>query len=269
MIKRGFRIILFLFLFVFTSCGQYHKIVKSKDNDLKYKSAIEYYEIGKFYRAINLFEDLKAVYKGTAKDEEIHYMIADAYYKQNDYMLASYYYDEYIKNFPQSERIEELKFMSAYCYYLDSPKYSLDQANTVLAMRKLQLFINQYPGSSRMEECNNLIDDLRLKLEKKAYETANLYFKISDYQAAVVALETVLHDFPETKFREEIMFSILKANYIFASNSIAERQTERFAAVLKAYDNLIIQFPETSHLKEAGNIYQDSLKYKTTEENGL
>ena len=269
MIKRGFRILLFLLLFVFTSCGQYHKIVKSKDNDLKYKSAIEYYEIGKYYRAINLFEGLKAVYKGTAKDEEIHYMIADSYYKQNDYMLASYYYDEYVKNFPQSERIEELKFMSAYCYYLDSPKYSLDQANTVLAMRKLQLFINQYPNSSRMEECNNLIDNLRFKLEKKAYETAMLYFKISDYQAAVVALGSVLKDFPETKFREEIMFSILKADYIFASNSITEKQQERYAAVLKAYDNLIVQFPETTYKKEAENIYQNSLKFKTTEENGL
>jgi len=269
MIKRGFQISFIVFIVVLTSCGQFQKIQKSKDNELKYKSAVAYYEEGKYYRAISLFEDLKAVYKGTDKDEKIHYYIGNSYYVQRDYMLASYYFDEYAKNFPFSNRIEEIKFLSAYCYYLDSPKYTLDQANTVLAMAKLQTFINEFPSSERMAECNKLVDDLRKKLEKKAYEIAMLYYKISDYQAAAVALDEVLQKFPETSYREEIMFHVLKANYIFASNSIEEKQVERFTAVFKAYENLLNLYPESKYLKEAEDIYKKSTKFKKSDENGL
>lgn len=269
MIKRGFHISLIVFLIALSSCGQYQKIQKSKDNELKYKSAVSYYEEGKYYRAISLFEDLKAVYKGTDKDEKIHYYVGNSYYIQRDYMLASYYFDEYAKNFPFSNRIEEIKFLSAYCYYLDSPKYTLDQANTILAMAKLQTFINEFPNSERMTECNKLVDDLRKKLEKKAYEIAMLYYKISDYQAAAVALDEVLQKFPETLYREEIMFHVLKSNYIFASNSIQEMQTVRYAAVLKAYESLIKLYPESKYLSEAEDIYKKSIQFKKIENNGL
>lgn len=262
MIKRGFRILFFMLLIVLTSCGQYHKIQKSKDNNLKYTSAIKYFEDGKYYRAISLFEELKAAYKGTDKDEEIQFYIANSYYIKKDYMLASHYFDEYAKNFPLSYRIEEIRFLSANCYFLDSPKYTLDQTNTKLAMTKLQLFINQHPNSDRIEECNGLLDVLRAKLEKKAYEIALLYFKISDYQAATVSFQAVLIDFPETKYREDILYHVLESNYIFASKSVEEKQSERFESVFKAYESLIKQFPESSFLTEAQEIYNNSLQFK-------
>ncbi len=269
MIKRGFHILFFVLFIVLTSCGQFRKVQKSKDNDLKFKTAIEYYEAEKFYRAISLFEDLRVVYKGTDKDEEIHYYIANSYYIKKDYMLASYYFDEYAKNFPLSYRLEEIRYLSAYCYYLDSPKYTLDQTNTELAMVKLQNFINLYPESEHLDDCNKLLDNLRAKLEKKAFENALLYFKISDYQAAIVTFKNVLKNFPETTYREEILFHVLKASHIFASKSIEQKQIERYASVFAAYDELIKYFPESKYLKEAEEIYNNSIQFKKTEDNGL
>ena len=46
----------------------------------------------------------------------------------------------------------------------------LDQTNTYDALKELQLFINTYPNSSRIPECNDLIDKLRTKLEYKDYQ---------------------------------------------------------------------------------------------------
>ena len=43
-------------------------------------------------------------------------------------------------------------------YYLDSPDFTLDQDNTYKAIESLQLFINMYPKSERVSECNQLID---------------------------------------------------------------------------------------------------------------
>lgn len=262
MIKRGLYLLLIITSIILNSCGQYQKLLKSTDKELKYKTAVEYFESENYYRSISLFENIKASYKGTPKDEEIHYFIASAYYNQNDYVLAAYYYDQYTKTFPISDKIEDVTFLKAYCYYLDSPKYSLDQANTNLAIQELQLFINQYPNSSRIVECNGLIDNLREKLEKKAYETALLYYKISDYQAAIVSFQTLLEDYPGTKNKEVILYYILKSSYIFASNSVVEKQQERYQVTLKSYENLIKYFPESAHIEEAKEIYQESLKFK-------
>ncbi|MCP4551490.1 MAG: outer membrane protein assembly factor BamD [Bacteroidetes bacterium] len=262
MIKRGFYLLLIITSIVLNSCGQYQKLLKSSDKELKYKTAVEYFESENYYRSITLFEDIKVSYKGTPKDEEIHYYIANSYYIQRDYVLAAYYFDQYAKTFPLSDKLEDAVFLKAYCYYLNSPKYSLDQSNTDLAIQELQSFINQYPNSSRIEECNRLIDDLREKLEKKAFEIAMLFYKISDYQAAIVAFGTLLEDYPGTKNKENILFYTLKSSYIYASNSVNEKQQERYQATFKSYENLVKYFPESVHIKEAKKIYQNSLKFK-------
>ena len=52
------------------------------------------------------------------------------------------------------------------------------------AIEGFQEFINQYPNSDRVGQCNRLIDEMRLKLEMKDYESAKLYYDLQQYQAA-------------------------------------------------------------------------------------
>jgi outer membrane protein assembly factor BamD len=85
--------------------------------------------------------------------------------------------------------------MSAYCKYKESPSYSLDQTPTFEAINELQLFVNQYPESQKVARCNQLIDELRNKLEEKEYRIARMYFRMQEYKAAIVSYENVLKDF--------------------------------------------------------------------------
>lgn len=261
MIKKGMFFWVIGLIIISTSCSKYNQLLKSTDNELKYETAIDFYEQGNYYRASQLFDQLKTIYRGTEKDERIQYYIAYTNYKQGDYVIASYYFKKFAKGFPYSEFSEECMYMSAYCYYLDSPKYSLDQTNTIEAMKELQLFMDLYPKSERIDECNKLIDSLRDKLELKAYEIAMLYFKIEDYQAAVVSFENVLDNFPDTDYREEIYFYILKSRYIYADKSIESKKHERFELAVKSYDKLASNYPNSAFLKEANTIKESSKKY--------
>ena len=85
-------------------------------------------------------------------------------------MLASYYFKIFTVNYPYSKHREELSFMAAYCYYLESPKYSLDKTNTIKAIKELQAFIDKYPKSEKIKECNLLIDNLTKKFTIKYLE---------------------------------------------------------------------------------------------------
>ena len=242
-------------LIVLSSCSQYQRLLKSDDHELKYSRAIEYYEEGNYGRAIALLADVIPVYRGTAEAERINYYFAMAHFKIGDYTLASHYFKSFANAFPRSEHAEEFHYLSAYCQYLESPRYSLDQTNTFQAIRELQQFINRYPYSDRVEDANELIDELRLKLEKKRYSTAMMYMDISDYQAAATTFKTFIRDYPDTQFREEATFLIIKAYYEFAVNSIPQRQEERFQRVLEAYHNFSRRYPESEFMREASRMH--------------
>lgn len=258
--KRGL-IRLLVLLVVFTiaaSCSKYQKLLKSDDHELKYNKAVEYYEAGQYGRAITLFTDVIPVYRGTAKAEMINYYYAMAHYKQRDYTLASHYFRTFATGFPNSQYVEEFLFLSAYSKYLESPRPSLDQSSTMEAIQELQSFINRFPGSLRVEEANKLIDELRLKLETKRYDTAMMYFRIEDYIAAATTFNTLIRDFPDTEYRETAMFHIMLSHYAYADNSIATRQIERFQEALAAYNRLLRFFPETTFLARATLMKEDA-----------
>jgi outer membrane protein assembly factor BamD len=250
-----------LMLAVLASCGEYNRLLKSTDYEKKYNAAISYYDKKEYTKALALLEELVSIYRGTNKAEKIMYYYAYSTYAVGDYLLAGYHFNNFVRTFPASDKVEECAFMYAYCYYLESPRYTLDQTDTKNAIKELQFFLNKYPESSRREECNKLIAALREKLEKKYYEIAKQYYFLDDYKAALVSFENLLKDYPDTKYREEVMFAIVKSNYLYASKSIESKKTERLKATIDAYNKFISYFPQGSiYSKEAENYFISAKK---------
>ncbi len=248
-------------MMVFTSCSDYSRLLKSTDYNKKYDAAILFYEQKEYAKSLGLLQELVSVYRGTSKGEKIMYYYAYATYAIGDYLLAGYHFNNFVKTFPASDKAEDCAFMYAYCYYLESPRYSLDQTDTRSAIKELQYFMNKYPDSKRKEECNDLMTRLREKLEEKYYRISKQYYSLDDYQASVTAFENVLKDFPDTKYREEVMYMIVKANYIFATKSTDSKKAARFKAAVDSYNKFASYFPENSkYLKEAEDYYLSAKK---------
>ena len=159
--------------------------------------------------------------------------------------------------YPRSKYAEECRYMNAYCYYLESPEYSLDQDNTYKAIEAMQLFINMYPKSERVQECNTIIDRLRDKLETKSYKNAVLYYNIGDYKAAIFAFRNSINDFPDSRYREEMEFLTLKSSFLYAKMSIDEKKSERFLESRDYYQTFVDSYANSKYLKEAQEIYKN------------
>ncbi len=259
MIGKCLRTISLAFIvLIISSCIGYQKLLKSSDYGEKYEMGIDYFNQGDYYRALELFETVLPFYRGSEQAENLNYYYAYCHFHQRDYELASHYFKRFAKNFPNSKYTEECQFMSAYCKYMLSPAYSLDQTNTMEAINELQLFIDLYPKSERIAECNDLIDRLREKLERKAFGIAKLYLKMENYNAAITAFNNVLKDFPGTDYKEEIMFSLAKAYYLYAENSIDEKKKERHQSAIEAYDAFVTAYPESDYLKQVNNFSKNS-----------
>jgi outer membrane protein assembly factor BamD len=229
-----------------SSCSSYNKLVKSTDYNKKYDAAIDYYDKKEYTKALGLLEELVSIYRGTAKGEKIMYYYAYSTFAIGDYLLAGYHFNNFVKTFPATDKTEECAYMNAYCYYLESPRYSLDQTDTKNAIKEMQSFINKYPESKRKEECNNLILKLREKLEMKYYEISKQYYFLEDFNAAITSFEILLKDYPDTKYREELMYLLVKTNYVYASKSINRKKIERFNAAIDSYNKFVSYFPANS-----------------------
>lgn len=246
--KWFFLLILSLFLF---SCSDFNKVVKSTDYEYKYKKAVEYYEAEDYTHANTLFQDLVYVFRGTSKGDDLFNYYANSLFKQSDYILAGHYFKNIIDQYPRSEFVEDAQFMVGFCFYKDSPTSKLDQDISKRAIDALQLFINIYPYSTRVEEANILIDELNEKITLKSYQNAKLYYDMNYYKAAVIALENSIIDYPDTKYREEIKYLLFKAKYNLAINSVEEKKRERLNDARDEYFNFVDEFENSKYSREA------------------
>jgi outer membrane protein assembly factor BamD len=257
---------IFIIVLVLSGCSDYNKVVKSTDYEFKYKKALEYYEKGEYVHASGLLKDLINIVRGTSRADKVYYYYAKSQFGMKDNMMAGHYFKTLVKEFPRSEYAEESQYMVGYCFYLDSPSPRLDQGVSQNAIDALQLFINLYPRSTRVDEANRLIIELRDKLVYKSYLSGKLYFDLDNYKAAVVALTSSLKEFPDTKYREELMFMLLKSKYLLAVNSIEEKKHERLSSALDEYFTFVDSYPESKYRKEAEKFHvttEKLLNYKS------
>jgi outer membrane protein assembly factor BamD len=193
-------------------------------------------------------------YRGTKQGEELFFKYAYTHFKLGNYQLAATYFTNFSTTFGFSSFTEEADYMIAYSYYKDSPSFRLDQEPSIKAIDAFQDFANKYPDSERIEECNKLIDELRAKLEEKAFAQGQLYYNMSQYQAAIASFKKMLIDFPESERAENIRFLILKAEFDYAVHSIYDKRIERYAEAKLMYNDYVAHYPHGEYIKEAREI---------------
>jgi len=244
-----------------SGCGEYEKLLKSRDFVKKYETAVKLYEEEEFVKAGTLFDQVANVYRGTTKADTVKYYQAKSYYGQRDYLMAGHYFNELSVTYTSSVYKEEADFMIGDCYYKQSPRPELDQTNTYMTIEAMQMFMVKYPGSERLNQCKEIIIEMADKLVEKSYISAKLYFDLGYYKSAIIALRNSLIEYPDTQYREELMFMILKSSFLYADKSVPSKQRERFQSALDEYYSFIGEFPEGPHSKEAIRIYESSTNY--------
>ena len=119
------KIILIVLAGVLTlSCkSQYDALLKTADVDLKYRSAMKYYDIKKYLKAATLFDQLLLPLKGTEKDDTVQFYLGLSNYKYGDMTTAEANFEQFAQVFPRSPFTEEAKFLRIECLYEATHRY--------------------------------------------------------------------------------------------------------------------------------------------------
>jgi len=246
---------------LFSSCGEYNTILKVTDAEIKYSYAKKYYNQKKFARSASLLEEVVHVFRGRPEGEESLYLLAQSYYGQKDYVNASEYFKLYVNTYPSGEFAELSRFYGAYGLYLDSPDPRLDQTQTYESINQFLMYLEHFPQSERVNQVQEILFELQEKLAYKEYLAARLYYNLgtymgNNYRACVITAENALRSYPETKYREELIFLTIRSKYELAIVSIDERLQGRYREVVDEYYNYLNEFPEGKYVKQVTAFYE-------------
>ncbi len=249
--KKGL-LLLGVFLML-ASCSEYQKVLKSEDAGKKYTFAENLYnqaivenDKAAFRKALRIFEQIVPQYRGKPQGEKLTFLFADTYYQLGDNQLAGYQFERFVATYPNSDKAEEATFKSAKSYYQDSPRYDLDQAETVKAIGELQKYIDKYPNGEFLDQANEYTAELRIKLEKKAYEIAKQYHHTENYKSAIVAFNNFILEYPGSPFREAAFYHRFDSAYELAINSYQVLMEERLKTAKGHYNSYKKYYPEGS-----------------------
>jgi outer membrane protein assembly factor BamD len=265
-----------LFVFaalLFSSCGEYQKLLRSDDTPKKYAAMDSLYDAGKYKKALKIMEQIVPAYRGKPQAEPLMFKYANTFYKLEDYYLAGYQFDRFETSFPKSDSIEVAAYRSAKSYYQLSPRFSLDQKDTYKALEKLQSYINNYPNSEKRLEANALVQELREKLEKKDFEVAKQYLataeSLGSFKPAIEAFDNFIGDHPGSVYRKDAFYGRLEAQYLMAINSVPSKVEERLVAAKKYYNSFLKYYKDSDLKEDADKIMEDIEKRMPTTETAI
>jgi outer membrane protein assembly factor BamD len=257
-----FRLYIVLIILVLvSSCGEYDKLLKSTDSELKKEKAKEYYAEGQYIKSSELLNQILPRFRATEEAEELNWIHVQSYYGMKDYFMASAYFKSFIDQFPFGKHAEEAHYLVAMCDYKISPRTELDQDNTKNALEEFTVFVSRYPYSPKVEECNKMINELQDKLVEKSHNNALLYYNMREYKAAVVAINNSLKQYSNSKYREEMMFLKLNSLFLYAEKSMPDKQKLRYQDTLDDYYTFMEEFPKSQYSKDVESIFSRTNKF--------
>ena len=187
-------IILFNFLLIISSCSS-NAVLEQDEIQRSYDKGVEFYDNKKYSKAKDSFQYVILHSMGSKLALDSEFYLSESLYNLEEYQEALYGYDNYARSSQDIKLIELSRFRLCQCAYNLTSDYNKDQTSTTDAIEKIEIFLEDYPQSEYHLDLVVLRADLEYKLAKKEYESAVLYIKLQEYDAALIYLFEVLNNY--------------------------------------------------------------------------
>ena len=245
---------------VLTGCGDYQRLLKSRDPEEKYQAALMYFNNKQYVRAQTLLDDVTSYYKGTERSEDVLAYLARCYMGQKSYESATSYYQAYVRNYPKGKYATEAYFQVGHCQYLDSPDARLDQDITKKAIEAFNQFVELYPESPYAEQAYSEMSEMYDKLALKELHSAKLYYNLgtylgNNYLSCEIVAKNALKNYPSNKYMEDFSWLVMQSKYQQMIHSVEEKKMDRARDAQDEYYNFITEYPDSKHRKDAEKMF--------------
>lgn len=207
-----------------------------------YTWALERIDEGKCLHASETLRLLSLEQTGVTYVDSIFYNLARAYDCMGDYALAQVEYERVVNQYPSSALVDDAAFGLAYAQFRQAPRNpSLDQQAAEKAMRSLEDFIAIYPLSNRRSEALALLQEMKNRLAKKAFDTGRLYLKLRADSSAMIYFQALWDDYTESPYAARALWLLGEK----------ERQRQNWEGAIQRYEQLMAVYPDAVEVSQS------------------
>ncbi|HVP35611.1 MAG TPA: outer membrane protein assembly factor BamD [Terriglobales bacterium] len=210
------------------SCAAARKETPVLGAEDQFSLAKNEYEKKKYSDAVTEFQKLIFNYPGAAFVDSAQYLMGMCYFNEKDYSSSVGEFKKVLSSFSESPLADDASFMIAYAHFMDSPRAELDQTNSLKAIQELKDFLDEYPDSRHAQEAQKLLFEARTKQAQKLYNNGRIYYKLKQYEAALIYLQDVLDQYSETRYASQASFLIAESYREQKKSDLAELEYRKF-----------------------------------------
>ena len=250
-----------LILLLLTSCTKdSSKIssIKEINQELEminaYKLGFENINKADYFYAAKNFLEAELLFPQSDWAPKAALMASYAYYLQDNYAQARANLERYIKTYPSDKRIVYGHFLLAMCYYETIEDEKKDLEPLLIAKKKFNFIINNYPDTDFAIDARFKVDLISDILASKEMYIGRHYLKKEKWIPAINRFKNILKDYDTTIYAEEAMHRLVEVYYHIGLVDEAKRY-----AILLGYN-----YQSSEWYKKSYKIFNKSYKSRTT-----
>ena len=252
---------LLLILLLLTSCTKdSSKIssIKEINQELEminaYKLGFENINKADYFYAAKNFLEAELLFPQSDWAPKAALMASYAYYLQDNYAQARANLERYIKTYPSDKRMVYGHFLLAMCYYETIEDEKKDLEPLLIAKKKFNFIINNYPNTDFAIDAHFKVDLISDILASKEMYIGRHYLKKEKWIPAINRFKNILKDYETTIYAEEAMHRLVEVYYHIGLVDEAKRY-----AILLGYN-----YQSSEWYKKSYKIFNKSYENRTT-----
>ena len=188
--------------FNFTSIDEDGNELETQDINLPSKKLIEQgmedYSVGKYFTAIEFFEEILNRYPFSKEATLAELKAADCSYHLGRYVEALLLYEEFENRHPTNEGIPYVMFQKAMCNYKQIDRIDRDTSGAENSIALFRQLLKAYPNSPYTEDAKSRIASATEFLANHEFFVVEFYTRSAKYDQAENRLRYLLNAYPNS-----------------------------------------------------------------------
>lgn len=151
-------------------------------------------------KAIEIFQSIVDDGPFSEYGQLAQYKLGLTHMALGDYEPAVSAFEQILTRYPDSPLVDDARFQIAQASLKGTFRAGYDQSPTDLAIRELQTFLREYPGSELVTDAGKKLEQLRERRAEHEFEVGQFYESRRRPQAALIYYETVVDEFAQTSW---------------------------------------------------------------------
>ncbi len=216
--------------FLILSCSkdvQKKSIINEKSIELQvlesYKEGLKELEAGDALFAAKKFNEVEIMFPQSKWAPRSTLMAAYAYYSQDYYFDAIEELKLFIKKYPNHEDIDYAHYLMGVTYYEQIVDEKKDLNSIILAKKKFDLVINEYPNTDYALDAKFKFDMIMDILASKEMYIGRYYFNKKKWIPSINRFRKVVDEYNTTIYIEEALHRLVEIYYLLGLTEEAQK----------------------------------------------